>query len=155
DDAEEEVVQRPLAKRKGVRAEAWVSSSRYHDGENNKLTVSATKAELYGRPASGGTVVGVMRRGDVVDLVRRSGDRKWCLVDIGGGEVAWIDSRHVRQGAFRAAPADVQPEETEEPPRKAKKEVQVAEREPEPVVEEKEEPLAPPTPPPVEKRRGK
>jgi hypothetical protein len=135
DEGEEEVV--PLAKRRGVRAEAWVSNSRYHDGENNKLTVSSTRAELFGRPATGGTVVGVVRRGDVVDLVRRSGDRKWCLVDIGGGEVAWIDSRNVRAGAFRAAPAD-------EP------------REPEPVapaseVDEEEEP----PPPPVEKKRSK
>jgi opacity protein-like surface antigen len=158
-DAEEEVVQRPLAKRRGVRAEAWVSSSRYHDGENNKLTVSSTKAELFGRPASGGTVVGVVRRGDVVDLVRRSSDRKWCLVDIGGGEVAWIDSRHVRAGAFRAAPADMQqPREEEEPlppPTRKAKQVEVAEREPEPAVEEKEEPLPPPTPPPPAKKKGK
>jgi Bacterial SH3 domain len=159
DDGEEEVAQRPLAKRRGVRAEAWVSSSRYHDGENNKLTVSATKAELFGRPASGGTVVGVVRRGDVVDLVRRSGDRKWCLVDIGGGEVAWIDSRHVRAGAHRAPPADMQePREEEEPlpPPTRSKKVEVAEREPEPAVEEKEEPLPPPTPPPpVKGKKGK
>jgi uncharacterized protein YgiM (DUF1202 family)/opacity protein-like surface antigen len=154
DDGEEEVVSRPLAKRRGVRAEAWVSSSRYHDGENNKLTVSSTKAELFGRPASGGTVVGVVRRGDVVDLVRRSGDRKWCLVDIGGGEVAWIDSKHVRQGAFRAAPADMQNEVQEEeapPPRKMVKREVVVEREP--VEVQKDEDLPPPTPPPAKKSK--
>jgi uncharacterized protein YgiM (DUF1202 family) len=157
DDGEEEVVQRPLAKRRGVRSEAWVSSSRYHDGENNKLSVSSTKAELYGRPASGGTVVGVVRRGDVVDLVRRSGDKKWCLVDIGGGEVAWIDVRHVRTGAFRAAPADMQQEvEAEEPPpRHVKKQVVVADREPVEVERERppvEEEAPPPPPPPPVKR---
>jgi uncharacterized protein YgiM (DUF1202 family) len=151
DDGEEEVARKPLAKKKGVRAEAWVSSSRYHDEENNKLTVQATKAELFGRPASGGTVIGVVRRGDVVDLVRRSGDRKWCLVDIGGGEVAWIDSKHGRAGAFRAPPADSEREAEElPPPRKAKREV-VVEREP----EEEEEELPPPTPPPPTKKGKK
>jgi SH3-like domain-containing protein len=156
DGGEEEVVGRPLAKRRGVRAEAWVSNSRYHDGENNKLTVLSTKAELYGRPAMGGTVVGVMRRGDVVDLVRRSGDRQWCLVDIGGGEVAWIDSRHVRAGAFRAPPSDEEqrprPQEDDEAPPRRRREVQVAEREPEPVREVEEEE---PPPPPVERKRSK
>src|SRR5262249_39669382 len=38
-DQEEETV-RPLAKRRNVRPEAWVSKSRYHDGEDNKLTIS-------------------------------------------------------------------------------------------------------------------
>jgi uncharacterized protein YgiM (DUF1202 family) len=153
DEGDEEVVRRPLAKKKGVRAEAWVSSSRYHDDENNKLTVAATKAELFGRPAAGGTVIGVVRRGDIVELVRRSGDRRWCLVDIGGGEVAWIDSKHVRSGAFRAPPADADAvEEEAPPPRKAKREV-VVEREPEP--QQEEEVLPPPTPPPVEKKKGK
>jgi uncharacterized protein YgiM (DUF1202 family) len=152
EDDEEEVVQRPLVKERGVRAEAWVSNSRYHDGENNQLTVSSAKAELYGRPASGGAVVGVVRRGDVVDLVRRSGDRKWCLVDIGGGEVAWIDSHQVRAGAFRAQPADLQEEPLPPPTRRAK---QLAERELEPAVED-EEPLPPPTPPPpVVRKRGR
>ncbi len=162
DEGEEEVVQRPLAKKRGVRAEAWVSSSRYHDGENNKLTISSTKAELFGRPASGGTVVGVVRRGDVVDLVRRSSDRKWCLVDIGGGEVAWIDSRNVRTGAFRAAPADLREEQdrVEEqdepaPPRRARKEVVVADREPVEVERSsrQEEEAPPPPPPPVKKSK--
>src|SRR5581483_10850121 len=37
---DEEEVRKPLAKRRNVRPEAWVSASRYHDGESNKLTIS-------------------------------------------------------------------------------------------------------------------
>jgi uncharacterized protein YgiM (DUF1202 family) len=92
----------PLAQKRNVRAEAWVSQSRYHDGEDNKMTVSANKAELYGRPAAGGAVLGIVRRGEVVRLVRKSADKRWCLVDVGGGETAWLDARTVRAGAFRA-----------------------------------------------------
>src|SRR5439155_25118693 len=61
DDAMDEEERKPLAPKKGVRPEAWVSSSRYHDGEDNKMTVAANKAELYGRPASGGAVLGIVR----------------------------------------------------------------------------------------------
>jgi uncharacterized protein YgiM (DUF1202 family)/opacity protein-like surface antigen len=150
DDGEEEVVAAPrksLAPKKGVRPEAWVSSSRYHDGENNKLTVSATKAELFGRPASGGTVVGVVRRGDVVDLVRRSSDRRWILVDIGGGEVAWIDARNVRAGAFRAPAADDAPP----PPPARSQRAAVPEREVEREVEREPQPEEA-APPPAPKR---
>src|SRR5262245_7935564 len=49
-DEEDEEAAKPLAKRRNVRPEAWVSKSRYHDGEDSKLTVSTVKAELYGRP---------------------------------------------------------------------------------------------------------
>src|SRR5579859_3428930 len=37
----------PLAQKRGVRAETWVSSSKYHATEDSKLTVAASKAELY------------------------------------------------------------------------------------------------------------
>ncbi|HEY7955266.1 MAG TPA: hypothetical protein VII38_08225, partial [Polyangia bacterium] len=103
DDQADEPV-RPLAKPRHVRPEAWVSKSRYHDGEDNKLTVSATKAELYGRPALGGSVVGILRRGETVSLLRKSEDKKWCLVDIGGGDVAWLQAKSVRPGAAKGAP---------------------------------------------------
>jgi len=164
---EEEGTRKPLAKRRSVRPEAWVSASRYHDGEDNKLTISATKAELFGRPQSGGSVLGILRRGETVSLVRKSSDKKWCLVDIGGGDVAWIESRTVKPGAAKGAPMpdaavaeeapsqlpakknkkfarteEAPPQEEAPPPPPAK----VAEREPEPEA-------APPPPPPVKKTR--
>src|SRR5579871_4975045 len=43
DEASAQEDEPPLAKKRGVRPEAWVSSSRYHDGEDNKMTVSANK----------------------------------------------------------------------------------------------------------------
>ena len=108
---------RPLAKPRHVRPEAWVSKSRYHDGEDNKLTVSATKAELYGRPALGGSVVGILRRGETVSLLRKSEDKKWCLVDIGGGDVAWLQAKSVRPGAAKGAPIPETTIPEEETPR--------------------------------------
>jgi SH3-like domain-containing protein len=88
---------KPLAKRRNVRPEAWVSNSRYHD-EDNKLTVSANQAEIFGRPQVGSAVLGVLRRGEVVQLVRRSADKKWVQIDIGAGEMAWIQAKSVRSG---------------------------------------------------------
>lgn len=87
-----------LAKRRNVRGEAWVSKSKYHD-DDNKMTVVATKAELYGRPVAAGTVLGLVRRGEIVQFVRKSSDKKWVQIDIGAGELAWVDSRAVRMGA--------------------------------------------------------
>jgi SH3-like domain-containing protein len=159
---EEESPRKPLAKRRSVRPEAWVSSSRYHDGEDNKLTISATKAELFGRPQSGGSVLGILRRGEVVSLVRKSSDKKWCLVDIGGGDVAWIESKTVKPGAAKGAPmpdavAEEAPSQikknkkfarTEEAPAREEAPAEVAERAPEP------EP-APAPPPPVVKKTKK
>ncbi|HZS37814.1 MAG TPA: SH3 domain-containing protein [Polyangia bacterium] len=146
-DAGDEEERKPLASKKGVRPEAWVSSSRYHDGEDNKMTVAANKAELYGRPASGGAVLGIVRRGEVVHLVRKSQDKRWCLVDVGGGEVAWLESKYVRPGAFRAP---VQADEPADPPAPVEKSrrapVEVVEREPDP------EPPAPPPPPPLSRK---
>lgn len=119
DDASDEPV-RPLAKPRHVRPEAWVSKSRYHDGEDNKLTVSATKAELYGRPALGGSVIGILRRGETVSLLRKSEDHKWCLVDIGGGDVAWLQSKSVKPGAAKGAPIPETTIPEEEAPRTRK-----------------------------------
>ncbi|MEO6954759.1 MAG: SH3 domain-containing protein [Polyangia bacterium] len=87
-----------LAKRRNVRGEAWVSKSKYHD-EDTKMTVVAAKAELYGRPIAAGTVLGLVRRGEVVQFVRKSSDKKWVQIDIGAGELAWVDARAVRMGA--------------------------------------------------------
>jgi len=95
----------PLAARRQVRPETWVSRSRFHDGGDLKLTVSAVRADLYGRPQLGGAVIGVLRRGEVVSLVRRSHDGLWILVEIGGGDVAWIESRATEPGAARVLEA--------------------------------------------------
>ena len=114
EEVAEEEVRKPLAKRRNVRPEAWVSSARYHDGEDNKLTVSATKAELYGRPQATGSVLGILRRGEVVSLVRKSTDKKWCLVDIGGGDVAWLEAKVVKPGAAKGAPTSVAEQEEQQ-----------------------------------------
>jgi uncharacterized protein YraI len=82
----------PLARNRPGRPEAWVSHSQYHEGRTVKATVSAARAELYGRPARGGVVLGVLTRGEQVPLVRRSTDGKWCLVDAGGGEPTWVEA---------------------------------------------------------------
>jgi hypothetical protein len=156
DEGEDEEVQRPLAKRRSVRPEAWVSKSRYHDGEDTKLVVSAVKAELYGRPQTGGSVLGVLRRGEQVNLVRRSSDKKWILVDIGGGDVAWIMAKAVVPGKAKAVaqPSD-EPDEPDEPPppppkKEDKKKKVAAAPEPEPEPEE-----APPPPPKKEDKKKK
>jgi len=108
-EAEEDDPGRPLAKKRGVRPEAWVSKSRYHDGEDTKLIISVNKAELFGRPANTGAVLGVLRRGEQVQLVRKSADKKWVNVDIGGGETAWIEARAVKPGKVTSTPS---PEES-------------------------------------------
>lgn len=141
-----------LAKRRAVRPEAWVSSTKYHDAEDTKLTVSAVKAELYGRPAAGGAVLGIVRRGETVQLVRKSTDKKWLLVDVGGGEVAWLEAKAVKPGAARGGqmPAEAEgvPSRDEEAPPPPPAPTRQVRREPPP------EPVAPPPPPPRGKRRG-
>ncbi len=94
-----------LAKRRNVRPEAWVSKSKYHD-DDNKMTVVAAKAELYGRPQTGGTVLGLVRRGEVVTFIRKSADKKWVQIDIGAGELAC--GRRARR-ALRRRRARAQP----------------------------------------------
>lgn len=119
--AEDEEPARPLAKRRNVRPEAWVSKSRYHDGEDSKLIVSAVKAEMYGRPSTNGSVLGILRRGDQVSLVRKSTDKKWALVDIGGGEVAWIEAKAFKPGAARGPISPDEADGEELPPTKPRK----------------------------------
>ena len=154
EEVAEEEVRKPLAKRRNVRPEAWVSSSRYHDGEDNKLTISATKAELYGRPQASGSVLGILRRGEVVSLVRKSTDKKWCLVDIGGGDVAWLEAKAVKPGAAKGAPTSVaeqaeqQQEEAPPPPPRGKRAKMVREE----VVEEPAQEEQAPPPPKKSKR---
>lgn len=149
---------KPLAKRRSVRPEAWVSKSRYHEGEETKLIISVNKAELYGRPSSTGAVLGILRRGEQVQLVKKSVDKKWINVDIGGGETAWIEARAVKPGKVTSTPPPDESEEADAAPaptitpegakRKAKM-AQAAEQKREeeaPAVEE------PPPPPP---KKGK
>jgi uncharacterized protein YgiM (DUF1202 family) len=140
---------RPMAKKRGVRPEAWVSKSRYHEGEETKLIVSVNKAELFGRPSATGAVLGILRRGEQVQLVKKSVDKKWINVDIGGGETAWIEARAVKPGkvATLTPPPDESAQEEEAPPptitpEGAKKKGKLAKAEPEP--EQQAEPESPP-----------
>jgi uncharacterized protein YgiM (DUF1202 family) len=117
EDADDDGPVRPLAKKRGVRPEAWVSKSRYHDGEDTKLIVSVNKAELYGRPSKKGAVLGILRRGEQVQLVTRSPDRKWMNIDIGGGETAWIEARAVKPGKVQTlTPPPEESQQAEEAP---------------------------------------
>jgi len=159
DEADEEPT-RPLAKPRGVRPEAWVSKSRYHEGEDLKLIVSVNEANLYGRPSNTGAVLGVLRRGEQVQLVKKSADKKWINIDIGGGETAWIEARTVKPGKVQTStpPPEESQEEAAAPPptitpEGAKRKAKFAKTEeaPPPQVERQEE--APPPPPPP--KRGK
>lgn len=147
---------RPLAKPRGVRPEAWVSKSRYHEGEELKLIVSVNEANLYGRPMSTGAVLGVLRRGEQVQLVKKSADKKWINIDIGGGETAWIEARAVKPGRVASTPPpEESAEETPAPPptitpEGAKKKAKQAKVEPPP---EEEKPEEPPPPPPPKKQK--
>jgi hypothetical protein len=78
------------------------ASANARGGEDETLTVRASQAELRGRPSLDATVTGLVRRGETVERVRSSADRRWIEVDIGGGELAWIAARAVEPGA--AAP---------------------------------------------------
>jgi uncharacterized protein YgiM (DUF1202 family) len=136
---EEEETSKPMAKRRNVRPEAWVSKSRYHDGEDTKLTVSVNRASIYGRPSAASSEVGILRRGEIVNLVRKSPDKKWILVDIGGGESAWIEAKAVRPGAAAGARGNEEVAEDAPPPPAAnKRSAKVVEEVPE----------EPPPPPP-------
>lgn len=160
--AEEDEPGRPLAKKRGVRPEAWVSKSRYHEGEETKLIVSVNKAELFGRPSSTGAVLGILRRGEAVQLVKKSVDKKWMNVDIGGGETAWIESKAVKPGKVASTPSpdESADEETAPPPtitpdRAAKKaKLAKVETKPEPAVEEAQ-PEPPPPPPKKKDKKAK
>lgn len=147
---------RPLAKPRHVRPEAWVSKSRYHDGEDTKLIISVNKAEIYGRPSNQGAVIGILRRGEPVQLVTRSPDRKWVNVDIGGGETGWIEARAVKPGKVQTEtpPPDESAQEQEAPPptitpEGAKRKAKLAKAEAPPPEEQAQE--EPPPPP----KRGK
>jgi uncharacterized protein YgiM (DUF1202 family) len=151
---------RPLAKKRGVRPEAWVSKSRYHE-EDSKLIISVNKAEIYGRPSTGGAVLGILRRGEAVTMVTRSPDKKWVNVDIGGGSTAWIEARAVKPGKVQtetpppeeSAQAEAAPPPTitpDEAKRKAK--LAKAETPPEPV--QQAEPPPPPAPPAKKKLKS-
>ena len=160
DEADDEP-SRPLAKPRGVRPEAWVSKSRYHEGEDTKLIVSVNEANLYGRPSNTGAVLGVLRRGEQVQLVKKSADKKWINIDIGGGETAWIEARTVKPGKVQTStpPPEESQEEAAAPPptitpegAKRKAKFAKAEEAPPPAETKAEEPPPPPPPPP---RKGK
>ena len=156
---EDEEPAKPLAKKRGVRPEAWVSKSRYHEGDEQKLIISVNKAELYGRPSSTGAVLGILRRGEAVTMVTRSPDKKWLNVDIGGGSTAWIEAKAVKPGKVQtetpppeeSAEAEAAPPPTITP-EGAKKKAKLAKVEtPPPPEQQQEEP--PPPPPPVKKKK--
>ena len=160
DEADDEPV-RPLAKPRGVRPEAWVSKSRYHEGEDLKLIVSVNEANLYGRPSNTGAVLGVLRRGEQVQLVKKSADKKWINIDIGGGETAWIEARTVKPGKVQTStpPPEESQEEAQAPPptitpegAKRKAKMAKAEEPPPPPPETRQEEAPPPPPPP---KKGK
>jgi uncharacterized protein YgiM (DUF1202 family) len=153
---------RPMAKPRGVRPEAWVSKSRYHEGEDLKLIVSVNEANLYGRPSNTGAVIGTLRRGEQVQLVKKSADKKWINIDIGGGETAWIEARVVKPGRVTSTPP---PEESAEEapappptitPEGAKKKAKLAKAEaPPPPPQEEAKTEEPPPPPPPSKKQKK
>jgi hypothetical protein len=68
------------------------------------LVVRSAQAELRGRPSLDATVMGLVRRGEEVELVRSSSDRRWIEVEIGGGELAWIEARALKRGAAAPEP---------------------------------------------------
>jgi hypothetical protein len=82
---------------------ACSAASAKHD-EQEILTVRAAQAELHGRPSLGSTVTGLVRRGETVEVVRSSADRRWVQVEIGGGELAWIEARAVTASAVAPVP---------------------------------------------------
>jgi len=158
EESADEEPSRPLAKPRGVRPEAWVSKSRYHEGEELKLIVSVNEANLYGRPSNTGAVIGTLRRGEAVQLVKKSADKKWINIDIGGGETAWIEARVVKPG--KVATSTPPPEESAEEapaapptitPEGAKKKAKLAKAEAPPPEETKAE--EPPPPPPSKKQK--
>jgi uncharacterized protein YgiM (DUF1202 family) len=153
---------KPLAKRRGVRPEAWVSKSRYHEGDEVKLIVSVNEANLYGRPSNTGAVVGTLRRGEAVQLVKKSADKKWISIDIGGGETAWLEARAVKPGkvAGSTPPPDESAEAEAAPPptitpEGAKKKAKLAKAEAPPPEEAKQEEPPPPPPPKKTKKEQK
>jgi len=153
---------KPLAKRRGVRPEAWVSKSRYHEGDEVKLIVSVNEANLYGRPSNTGAVVGTLRRGEAVQLVKKSADKKWINIDIGGGETAWIEARTVKPGKVQTStpPPEESQEEAAAPPptitpEGAKKKAKFAKAEAPPPEEAKQEEPPPPPPPKKTKKEQK
>jgi uncharacterized protein YgiM (DUF1202 family) len=158
EESADEEPAKPLAKPRGVRPEAWVSKSRYHEGEDLKLIVSVNEANLYGRPSNTGAVIGTLRRGEAVQLVKKSADKKWINIDIGGGETAWIEARVVKPGkvATSTPPPEESAEESPAPPptitpEGAKKKAKLAKAEAPPPEETKAE--EPPPPPPTKKQK--
>jgi uncharacterized protein YgiM (DUF1202 family) len=165
DSSGDEEEAKPLAKRRGVRPEAWVSKSRYHEGEELKLIVSVNEANLYGRPAATGAVLGILRRGEQVQLVKKSADGKWINIDIGGGETAWIQAKAVKPGrvAGSTPPPDESAQEEAAPPptitpEGAKKKAKMAKAEEPPPpppakAQEEQQQEEPPPPPPPKKQK--
>ncbi len=72
--------------------------------EPELLTVRAAQAELRGRPSLSSSVTGFVRRGESLEVVRSSSDRRWVQVEIGGGELAWIEARALTAGAAAPEP---------------------------------------------------
>jgi uncharacterized protein YraI len=98
----------PLAAPRPPRPEAWVTRSQFHDGAERAAIVVA-HAELRARPSEDAQVIGTLQRGESVPIVRTSGDRRWCMVEAGGGELAWIDAAAVGAAPSRAQAATPAP----------------------------------------------
>jgi uncharacterized protein YgiM (DUF1202 family) len=97
EEAQAAGAEEPLATKRPVRPEAWVEQSRYHDGMGpERVQVTASRTDLIARPTDNAQVVGMSRRGESLNVVRVSRDNRWYLVELGGGEVAWISSQAVR-----------------------------------------------------------
>jgi hypothetical protein len=89
--------EQPLAARRAVRPEAWVEQPRYHDGgAPERVKISAARVDLIARPTDGAQVVGFVRRGEVLGVIRASRDGRWYLVEQGAGEVAWVAAAQVK-----------------------------------------------------------
>jgi len=162
EDSSDDEDARPLAKPRGVRPEAWVSKSRYHEGEETKLIVSVNEANLYGRPSATGAVLGILRRGEQVQLVKKSADKKWINIDIGGGETAWIQAKAVKPGHVQTStpPPDESAQEEAAPPptitpEGAKKKSKFAKAEEAPPPPPRQEQKAEEEPPPPPKKGRK
>jgi hypothetical protein len=77
-------------------------------------TVRIAAAELRGRPTLAAAVTGEVHRGETVQVLRHSADQRWVEIDIGGGEMAWIEARALSLDAPAPTPirADQRPRVT-------------------------------------------
>jgi hypothetical protein len=63
-----------------------------------RVVVVASTAALLARPVESAPVVGTANTFEELPVIRQSRDGTWYLVDLGGGESAWVASSAVRPG---------------------------------------------------------